>query len=184
MTRFIRTMHPKTEIQPDPVAIKRILQQGWVGQEKIHGHRVQIHLPPDPQATMRAFNRHGNEHRRALDECLQEELRRLFGPLDEWLVLEAEWLKPQKQLFLFDLIKKDNKVLHRSTYTERYELLPQVYRSDHIATLPLLRTAERCLDVLDQQRPKFSEGLVFKSTTTRGFADTAIIRCRRQQTQI
>jgi len=58
-------------------------------------------------------------------------------------------------------------------------MLPQVYRSDCVETLPLYRTVERCLEALARPEP-WIEGLVFKALSTPGFADTSVIRCRRK----
>lgn len=177
VSRFIQPMHPKTEVQPTRAAIQRVLQAGWVGQLKVHGHRAQIHIPAETNQPILAYTRQGHLHRIRMAEAMEKELRRLFTPRTGWNVIDAEWLKRDDQLFVFDYIKYNGDLLDDRTYIQRYELLPRVYRSEFIETLPLLKTADECMATLE--RPEgWVEGLVFKSTTTLGFSDTAIVRCR------
>ena len=65
-SRFIRAMHPKTDIKPDRADVAKVLKAGWWGQLKIHGHRAQIHVPSDPHADVEAYNREGQRHAPAL----------------------------------------------------------------------------------------------------------------------
>src|SRR4051812_33976707 len=90
---YIRAMHPKSEILPRPELIRRILDSGWVGQLKIHGHRAQIHLSANEKDAVVVYNRQGKPHKKALDPKIIVELRRIFGPKRGWTVLDAEWLK-------------------------------------------------------------------------------------------
>ena len=176
---FIRAMHPKTEIRPDPAAISRILDRGWWGQKKIHGQRAQIHIPADANTPLIAYTRRGSLHTKALPESMIQEVRRLFTPQTGWNAIDCEWLKPQSKLFVFDALKWEDQVLQNRTYKERYELLPRLFVSPHVELLPVYQTQAACLDALREKAP-YLEGLVFKSTTTKGFPDTAIIRCRLQ----
>lgn len=155
--------------------MKRVLDQGWAGQQKIHGHRAQIHLGPGQTIV---YNRHGQLAARELDLELDHELRRVLGVTDEWVAVDAEWLKPEGKIFLFDYLKFSGVVLFGETYLERWQRLPRVYRSKHISTLKLLRTVKQCLTVYEQNVPHH-EGLVFKSLNSSGFSDTSIIRCRK-----
>jgi len=175
-------MHPKTEIRPERDAIRKVLDAGWVGQLKIHGHRAQIHIPADGADDTIAYNRQGKIHQKLLPDEIVVELRRLFAPREEWTVLDAEWLKPEGKLFVFDLIKKDGKLLNRLSYAERYKLLPRDFISPHVQILPLLTTVDRCMEAFEKERPHV-EGLVFKSMTTAGFGDTSIVRCRRPESR-
>jgi ATP-dependent DNA ligase len=175
---FIKAMHPKTNILPKPEAIVRILNLGWVGQMKVDGHRAQIHLCADPKQPVVAYNRHGEPHKKLLPASVTKELRRVFAPVSGWNVIDTEWVKPAHKLFVFDILKKDGKLLRHCNYAERHALLPREYLSPHLVTLPLLTKIERCLELLERQDP-YCEGLVFKSLTTPGFLDTSIIRCRR-----
>ena len=145
---FIRAMHPKTEIRPEPVAVRKILNLGWIGQVKVHGHRAQIHIPADPKKQIVVYNRHGQPHRKKLPDALDKELRRIFGPHDDWTVLDAEWLKDKDKIYVFDLLKLNGQSLRTYTYKERWELLPRVYRSDNIETLPVLRSVDECMETL------------------------------------
>lgn len=176
---FLRPMHPKTAIRPDPQAIQRILALGWVAQLKIHGHRAQIHIPADESAEIIAFNRHGSRHKKALSPSIQKELRRVFAPKEGWNVIDTEWLKPEDKIYVFDIIKQEGKLLRHLAFPQRWKLLPRAYLSPHLSTLPLLTTQAECLKALASNAPHV-EGLVFKAGTRAGFADSSILRCRKR----
>jgi len=175
---YIKSMHPKTELKPTRAAIEKILNAGWIGQMKIHGHRAQIHLSPKDQPM--AYNRQGRLHKMLLPKEIVKELMRIIDPKEDWTVIDAEWLKPENKLFIFDILKKDGKSLARTTYGERFALLPRDYLSPYIQTLPMLRTVEKCMEVFEKD-DEHIEGLVFKSMATKGFSDTGIIRCRKHR---
>lgn len=176
---FIRSMHPKTQIKPEESAMRRILDQGWWAQMKIHGHRAQIHLASsNGEPTLIAYTRKGSLHTKEVPEELKGEIFRLFSPKEGWSAIDCEWVKSQGKLYLFDYLKKDGHVLRSLNYRERYEMLPQVYQSDLIETLPVYKSVRQCLEVLFSPNP-LVEGLVFKSTHSPGFSDTAIVRCRK-----
>jgi hypothetical protein len=175
---YIRAMHPKTEIRPDRAAIKRVLDMGWAGQLKIHGHRAQFHVSANPEEEVLAYNRQGVFHRKEVPEDLASELRRLFLPTKGWSVVDAEWLKGENKVYVFDYLKKDGVILKGRTYQERYDMLPRAYISPIIETLPLYKTVEKCMEALDRDDERI-EGLVFKALETPGFNDTSIIRCRK-----
>ena len=103
---------------------------------------------------------------------------RIFRQDHGWSVIDAEWLKADDRLFVFDFLKRGDRPLDGQTYADRYALLPRVYASSKIVTLPPLKTLEQCLAVMADPAP-YVEGLVFKAPLTRGFADSAIVRCRR-----
>jgi hypothetical protein len=176
---YIPAMHPKTEILPDPAAIRKILDAGWVGQLKVHGHRVQLHIPSDPKEALIAYNRQGKRHAKELSAPIISELLRLFRPKKGWNVIDAEWLKPEERIFIFDFLKLEGEMLWLRTYPERWNLLPRAFLSPHLVVLPLLRDLASCLKVLQTPSPH-SEGLVFKSSTSVGFSDSSIVRCRRR----
>jgi len=175
---FIKAMHPKTEIRPLAESIRRVLDKGWVGQLKIHGHRLQLHIPADPKLPILAFTRQGKIHGKPLLPKMQKEIRRVFGPEQGWNVLDAEWLKPAEKIFVFDFLKKEGEVLRKLTFPERWKLLRRDYLSPYLVTLPLLKDLKACLEALERTEEHI-EGLVFKSSTTPGFSDTSIVRCRR-----
>lgn len=177
--RFIKPIHPKASIAPTPEAIKNILKAGWWGQVKIHGHRAQIHLPAKDHHEIVVFNRQGQLHQKKLPEKLAFELMRVFKPKKDWNVIDGEWLKATDQLFIFDALKWEGRLLDRLSYQERFSILPRVFGISDIQVLSPLRTVEACLQVLYDVNPVI-EGLVFKSPTTKGFSDTAVVRCRRQ----
>jgi ATP-dependent DNA ligase len=154
-----------------------MLAAGWVGQLKLHGHRAQIHVPSDELLPVLVYTRHGKPHRKALPEPMVAEVRRLYQPDRGWNALDAEWLKADDKLFVFDFLKKEGKSLRSLTYPERWKLLPRLFLSPHVETLGLLTDAAACLKALRRTEPHI-EGLVFKSTRRPGFADTSIVRCR------
>src|SRR4051812_24498860 len=81
---FIKAMHPKTEIRPDPESMIKVLQNGWIGQLKIHGHRAQIHIHADPTKKPIAFTRQGRRHTVPLPTPMVKEIARLFRPRHDW----------------------------------------------------------------------------------------------------
>jgi len=178
-SRFIPAPHPKTEIRPTREAIERVLGSGWVGQMKVHGHRAQIHLNADPSTAPLAFTRQGTLHKLELSREIGAELRRILPLHNGWSAIDAEWIKPRKQLYLFDYLKKDGIELDMLTYPQRYALFPRDFLSPHITLLPLLPTLEKCLAVLGQEG-EHVEGLVFKSLNSPGFSDTSVLRCRKR----
>lgn len=180
---FIRPMHPKVEIRPTADAIQKILSAGWVGQLKIHGHRAQIHIPSDEDHEIIAYNRQGKIHRKEIPPEIISELRRIFAPQERWNVIDAEWIKAEDRLYVFDLIKLEGKLLSRLAFLERSKLLARNCISPSIKFLGVLTTVEQCMKVLDrsgknEKSEKYIEGLVFKSPSP-GFEDSSIIRCRR-----
>jgi hypothetical protein len=175
---YIRAMHPKTGIRASREAIQKTLSAGWIGQLKIHGHRAQIHIPADPKLPVLAYARHGGLHKKLLPDEMVAEIRRVFAPERGWNVIDTEWLKPEGKLFVFDLLRKDGKILSGLTYPERWKLLPKHFISPHMSILPLLTTLEKCLEAMANP-DEHIEGLVFKASTRTGFADTSIIRCRK-----
>ena len=175
---FLRPMHPKTEIRPRVDAIQRVLDAGWVGQLKIHGHRAQIHISADPQEPVTLYNRQGQVHKKDISPLMLSELRRVFGPTSGWNVLDGEWLKPEERIYVFDFIKQENLLLNRLNFQERWHKLPRAYLSPCLQTLPYLTTLAQCLEALALPSENI-EGLVFKSLTP-GFEDTSIIRCRKE----
>lgn len=180
LSTFIKAMHPKTEVKPTPLSIQKILNSGWVGQMKVHGHRTQVHLPADPELEPVVYNRQGQPHKKILPDRIAAELRRIFELRNDWTVIDAEWLKPEGKLFIFDMLKLDGKLLRSLSYADRYALLPKSYISPHVKTLPLLTTLAKCMEVME--RPEaYVEGLVFKSLDSKGFNDTSIVRCRKRR---
>lgn len=178
-SNFIRAMHPKTEISPTLPAVEKMLKAGWIGQMKVHGHRAQIHLPADETQEPVAYNRQGRPHKKLLPPEIIQELRRIFPVEKDWTVLDAEWLKPENKLFVFDILKENGKLLRGLTYHERWKILPKLYISPHIQTLPILTESQKCMDVLARTE-EFVEGLVFKSLNSKGFEDTSVVRCRKK----
>jgi ATP-dependent DNA ligase len=183
VSRFLKTGHPEKEIRADVQTFRRILEEGWWGQAKIHGHRAQIHISAAVEDSCLVFNRHGRLHAKLLDPEIVAELRRILSPQSDWSTIEAEWLKSERKLFLFDYIKKDGKVLSSLNYEERYQLLPRLYLSPFVSTLAILRTAEECMEIMKDPSPHI-EGLMFKSRHSKGFSDFSMIRCRKPEARL
>jgi ATP-dependent DNA ligase len=177
---YIRAMHPKTQIRPTLSSVEKILQSGWVGQLKIHGHRAQVHLNVNPDTPPIVYNRQGRPHKNLLPPEITAELRRIFTLKSGWTVIDCEWLKPNVRLYLFDVLKLDGESLRPLPYGERFSLLPKSYISPHVKTLPLISTSTNCMQVL-QSEEDHVEGLVFKALHAKGFEDTSIIRCRKNR---
>jgi hypothetical protein len=177
--KHIRPIHPKTEIASTRVSIENILSLSWWGQAKIHGHRAQIHIPSRESEDLVIFNRQGQPHRKILPPDVAQEVFRIFRPKTGWNVLDAEWLKADDRLFVFDMLKREDRILDSMSYGERYALLPRVYSSPKIVTLPPLKTVEQCLAVLADPKD-YVEGLIFRSPHTVGFVDSGIVRCRKK----
>ena len=175
---FIRPIHPKTEIRPTAEAMSKILKAGWVAQLKIHGHRAQIHIPPNPNEDLLAYNRQGQLHKKSIPDLLASEIRRIFAGNQHWNVIDAEWTKSDDKLYVFDLLKQEGLLLSRLNFTQRWKMLPRAFISPSIQKLPILTTLGQCLEALKDPRD-FIEGLVFKSPSP-GFEDSSIIRCRRR----
>lgn len=178
-SRFIRAMHPKAEIRPDAPAVRKVLGMGWGGQLKIHGHRAQIHVPADPKTPILVFNRQGELHKKAVSPALDAEIRRVLAPQADWSAIDAEWLKADDRVFLFDFLKREGRSLETMPYEERWALLPRVYRSPFLETLEIFRTADKCLEALARTE-SWVEGLVFKSLKAPGFSDASVVRCRKR----
>lgn len=176
--KHIRPIHPKTEIAPTRSSIEQILSLGWWGQVKIHGHRAQIHIPAAKDSEIVVLNRQGQKHGKVLPADVASEVSRIFQAQSGWNVIDAEWLKSEDRLFVFDFLKREDRLLDSLSYGERYALLPRAYISPKIQTLPPLKTIEQCLAVLADPAPHV-EGLIFRSPVTTGFQDSGIIRCRK-----
>ena len=174
---FIDPIHPKTEVRPNPETITKVLNSGWVAQLKIHGHRAQIHLSSNPEDAILVYNRHGELHKKELSLVMESELRRLFTPQTGWNVIDAEWLKPEDRLYVFDFLKKDGLLLRKLCFLDRWNQLPRAYISPCIQTLGVITHLQECLDVFSKKGQNLVEGLVFKSPSP-GFEDSSIIRCR------
>ena len=144
-SNYIRAMHPKTEIRPTRESIEKILKAGWIGQMKVHGHRAQVHLSVDPKKEPIVYNRQGRPHKKLLPDTITGELRRIFDLETDWTVIDAEWLKPEGLLFIFDILKLDGKSLRPMSYAERFALLPKSYISPHVKLLPVLTTVSKCI---------------------------------------
>lgn len=173
---FIQPQHPKATIAPEREQVQKLLKLGFWGQRKVNGHRAQIHLSSEGFA---AFTRQGTAHTQKLPEAVSRLLQARFQPKVGWNVLDCEWQKQENKLYLFDLLKLDNKSLQTKNYEQRFALLTEFFFLDPVIEfLPVLKTLDACMKVLDDKNPA-TEGLVFKQAAVLGFSDSLIIRCRK-----
>lgn len=171
---FIVCQHPNHAIAPKREAIERVLKLGWAGQEKMNGHRLQIHISPSGEIT--AYTRHGRIHTQKLSSELKFSFQS-YATNDGYICLEGEWLKSENQVYLFDILRHESDTLLFQTYAERYKLLKSIFQiSPHVKLLKTYKKVDDCLRILENQDAKV-EGLVFKSLDTKGWPDTAIVRC-------
>lgn len=182
MSGFIEPQHPKTSMMPDPYAIRRVLNRGWIGQPKINGARSQIHISPDGDVLN--YTRQGTLHTVRLPDFIKDQLSRAFALNNGWTVIDCEWERYKDRLHLFDLLQVDGIRCNRDTYRERYKNLKLLFETKiaslNIFLLPVFETREQCLECYYSEDPAI-EGLVFKSMNTKGWPNTAIVRCRNKR---
>ena len=171
--KFLRPQHPKGMLAPRLDAVERMIAAGLYGQRKVHGHRAQIHIEPDGNVV--AFTRQGHLHTSALPEKVVAFLATCADSAP--IVLDGEWQKHEGRIYLFDVLATQGRVLDREGHADRFARIA-VFESPWTPALPCLRTAADCWAILTDSDP-MTEGLVFRNPATPGFADTAIVRCRK-----
>lgn len=175
---FISCQHPNHAIAPERSAIERVLNMRWIGQAKMNGHRLQIHISPKAEIT--AYTRHGRIHTQKLSNELKFSFQQYADP-DGYLCLEGEWIKSENQVYLFDILRHKSDTLLFQTYAERHKLLKSIFQiSPYIKFLKTYKKVDDCLRILEADE-KNVEGLVFKSFDTKGWPDTAIVRCLKKK---
>lgn len=175
--RFIPSQHPKHSVRPTLDQVRELLRLGWVGQPKIYGHRLQVHVSPEGELC--EFTRHGTRHTKQLSSELKASLK-AYADKTGSNVFDAEWVKPLNQIFLFDILRVKGETLSFSTYEERYRILRDLFQiSPHIKLLKILKTEKDCMSVLEGD-DQHVEGLVFKSWDSKGWPDSAIVRCLKK----
>ncbi len=170
---FIKSQHPKSNISP--AKIQDLLSRGWVAQEKINGHRLQIHISLDG---ITCYTRQGTKH----TQKLSPELIEAFQAYCEygWAVFDSEWHKPTNQVFIFDILRLNNETLNSKTISERFKILKSIFRiAPNIKLIKCLGTAGECMNVM-QDNNSLVEGLVFKLWESTGWSDDAILRCLKK----
>jgi ATP-dependent DNA ligase len=171
---FIKCQHPNHAIAPERFAIERVIKSGWIAQKKMNGHRLQIHIGPEGQLT--AYTRHGRVHTQKLSNELKFSFES-YRDKDGWLCLEGEWLKSENQVYLFDILRYKSNTLSFQTYRERLKILKSIFHiSGQIKLLRTYKKVDDCLRILEG-KDEHIEGLVFKAFDTKGWPDTAIVRC-------
>lgn len=173
--RFIRPQHPKATLRPTLDSIKRVFALGWVAQAKMNGRRAQIHILPGEAC--QAFTRQGRPHTLPLSDEVDALLHQWFchGSIT---VLDAEWFPFENKLFIFDAITLDGKRLGNLTFVERHALIFKDFIHPRIKVLPILKTAKEAWALMEGDDNKV-EGIVLRSTQSKGWDDSAIVRCRK-----
>jgi ATP-dependent DNA ligase len=175
---FIQSQHPKNGITPEAEHIRGFLELNWIGQAKMNGHRLQIHISPKGQMT--CFTRQGNLHTKKLSTELEASFLQ-YADKDGILVLDCEWIKSLDQVWLFDVLKYQGRTMMFSSYKERYGILKSIYAiAANIKLSRVLKKEKDCLKVLADPN-EIIEGLVLKAWETKGWPDTAIVRCLKQK---
>jgi len=178
MSRFIQSQHPKHSIAPEFDQVRSILKLGWIAQPKLNGHRLQIHITPERELT--CYTRKGTLHTKNLSTELKISFESYANP-EGHLCLEGEWLKDLNEVHLFDVLRFESNTLSLYTYQERYGILKDIFKiSPHLKLVRVLRKETDCMRILSGNDEKI-EGLVFKAWTTKGWPDTAIVRCLKQK---
>jgi len=183
---FLNPQHPKHCVAPTPDAIARLLRSGWVGQCKVNGHRAQSHVGVEGGVrTSHYFTRQGTRHTAKVPQPITAALECMFEPVEStWTVVDAEWQKEQGVFYLFDLLKLHGKSLDHLSFGQRHAFLSEIAERlnpigyDSVSLLPILTTVDACMSMLQNESPAI-EGLVFRSLNSKGFEDTAIVRCRK-----
>lgn len=173
---YIRTAHPEASIPPNAQAIAFLLKQGYFGQRKVNGRKIQIHIPHDG-GTILCFTRQGTLHTLSIPQDVLEAIRQYYAPREDWNVIEGEFVPKAGTIFLFDFVMAEGIILSHETYKERYSRLKKNFILPFLKILPIYTTLKQCLDDLSKDEP-FIEGLVFKVDLP-GFSDSTIIRCRK-----
>ena len=175
---FIQSQHPKNGITPEAEHIRGFLELNWIGQAKMNGHRLQIHITPKGQMT--CFTRQGTLHTKKLSTELEASFLQ-YADKDGILVLDCEWIKSLDQVWLFDVLKYQGRTMMFSSYKERYGILKSIYAiAANIKLSRVLKKEKDCLKVLADPN-EIIEGLVLKAWETKGWPDTAIVRCLKQK---
>lgn len=167
---FIKGPHPKHSVIPKPDNIQKYLGLGWIAQPKMNGYRCQVHVVND---NVILYTRQGTTHTRPFPSAIKECLLKTFSNGD---VIEGEWLFLAKEFYLFDYLKRQDKILNHLNWQERFALLPQT-EGTVILKLPVLTDLESCMKYINNDNNKI-EGLVFKGKS-RGFSDDSIVRSRK-----
>lgn len=172
---FLKPQRPCRDIGPDIEVISELLEIGWVGQAKINGRRAQVHIHSNK---IMAFTRYGQLHTRKLGKEVTEQLLE-FKPKKGTNIFDCEWCPSIQKMFVFDMLVHEGKSLRFLKYMERHNKLNEMFRiSPNVEFLRLVKTTKQCQTMLNKTNP-FIEGLVFRYKESKGWPDTAIIRCRK-----
>ena len=175
---FVKSASARTQILPTTRAIKKALDANWVGQIHWVGHRLQIHIPKAKSREIIIYNAKGQIYKNSLPEPISEDLRKIFIPLRGWNAITASWIPATKKLYVSDIVKKDNQVLSQIPFKDRWVMIPKIFPSKDIRTLPILSTVNKCLSVINDPNPKVA-GLILRSKDSVGFPPTSLIRCNK-----
>ena len=174
---FIDPQHPKAETPPNEEDIADLIRWGWWGQKKVDGYRCQIHITAKGEITY--YTRQGNIHTRAVPAILTEQLLRHLKPAVGVSVFESEWQRQQEKIYLFDVLKLEDKLLEKKNFAERHQILRKdlFFIEPNIEFLPIYKSVRQCMQILKKDE-EWIEGLVFKLPHNPGWQNDAIQRCR------
>lgn len=175
---FIQAQHPKGELPPTEDSVSKYIRWGWWGQKKINGYRCQIHISSKSEVFY--FTRQGRLHTRKVPEIVNEQLLRHLIPTKGFNTFDAEWQRQQETIYLFDVLKLENKLLQNLTYAERYKILRKdlFFIEPNVKFLPVYKSVRQCMQVLNKD-DVWVEGLVFKLPDIQGWDNDAIQRCTK-----
>lgn len=177
--RFLGCLAPdKGNLAPSIEGFRRVMNSGWIGQDKMLGMRLQLHVDAKSQITN--FTKKGTLHTRILSDELDEATKTLT-PKQGTNVYDCEWVQPLNQIFLFDLLAFEDDILKHLTYPERYKMLTErIEVTGPLSILGIMTSPEECLNRI-MTSDHYVEGLVFKSNTTKGWSSKhSMIRCRKK----
>ena len=195
VSRFIPCQHPVSSVVAKKSICARMERNGWLGQRKIgigtNSFRSQIHL--DSSGVIAHYTGGGFLFDRS--DCISSNINlcKAFEPLcpdphNGINVFDAEWIPQLDKVFIFDLLKYQDDNFDKLTYIQRYEYL-NIFMGNfidhpHIQFLSVYKTAYFCwkeLNLIKKNKDPFCEGLVFRSSQSIGWNDSAIVCCITSQ---
>jgi bifunctional non-homologous end joining protein LigD len=139
----------------------------WGMQEKMDGERRPAAVVPEnSKVRCVGFNRKNQEVK--LPDSIEKEILLLDRGQSGEIYLDAEIIG--SQLYIFDMIKIDNKVLNQSGFCQRHAELETVFSKttglSHLKIVPLAKTEAEKRDLYREVVAKNGEGVVFRKLTS------------------
>lgn len=142
--------YPKNSMEHNEKNMRWLLDRGWLGQKKINGKRITIHVTAKGVFYL---TRNGTKHTESVPSILDKEFQRL-----SFCVLEGEWLNGS--IFLFDVLSENGKTLSDMGYRERHKLLCRKFK---YFGNPYVLPYSTSLVLLTKWMSEHIEGLVWRS---------------------